>query len=121
MSALIGDADTDKTTVHTAIEGAHVAAGGRRFVPLAPTTQAREAMVEKRAFRLKTSGAARGFARVADHIRQVAAQPAVFRACRDGADAAQRSQTHVEGLQSTPTFRSCRWWMKWRDYRHSAS
>ena len=78
MSALIGDADTDKTTVHTAIEGAHVAAGGRRFVPLAPTTQAREAMVEKRAFRLKTSGAARGFARVANHVRQVAVNQRCF-------------------------------------------
>lgn len=46
MSVLVGDAGTGKTTVLTAIEGAHVAAGGRRFVPLAPTTRARDAMVE---------------------------------------------------------------------------
>lgn len=46
MSVLIGDAGTGKTTVLTAIEGAHLAAGGRRFVPLAPTTRARDAMVE---------------------------------------------------------------------------
>jgi conjugative relaxase-like TrwC/TraI family protein len=46
MSVLIGDAGTGKTTVLTAIEGAHVAAGGQRFVPLAPTTRARDAMIE---------------------------------------------------------------------------
>ena len=46
MSVLIGDAGTGKTTVLTAIESAHVAAGGQLFVPLAPTTRAREAMVE---------------------------------------------------------------------------
>jgi len=46
MSVLIGDAGTGKTTVLTAIEGAHLAAGGRRFVSLAPTTRARDAMVE---------------------------------------------------------------------------
>jgi conjugative relaxase-like TrwC/TraI family protein len=46
MSVLVGDAGTGKTTVLTAIEGAHVAAGGQRFVPLAPTTRARDAMVE---------------------------------------------------------------------------
>ena len=46
MSVLIGDAGTGKTTVLTAFEGAHLAAGGRRFVPLAPTTRARDAMVE---------------------------------------------------------------------------
>ncbi|MEO7797370.1 MAG: MobF family relaxase, partial [Opitutaceae bacterium] len=46
MSVLIGDAGTGKTTVLTALEGAHLAAGGRRFVPLAPTTRARDAMVE---------------------------------------------------------------------------
>jgi ATP-dependent exoDNAse (exonuclease V) alpha subunit len=45
MSVLIGDAGTGKTTVLTAIEGAHLAAGGKRFVALAPTTRAREAMV----------------------------------------------------------------------------
>jgi len=46
LAVLIGDAGTGKTTVLTAIEGAHVAAGGPRFVALAPTTRAREAMVE---------------------------------------------------------------------------
>lgn len=46
MSVLIGDAGTGKTTVLTAIEGAHLAVGGRRFVPLAPTTRARDALVE---------------------------------------------------------------------------
>lgn len=46
MSVLVGDAGTGKTTVLTAIEGAHLAAGGRRFVPLAPTTRARDTMVE---------------------------------------------------------------------------
>lgn len=45
MSVLIGDAGTGKTTVLTAIEGVHLAAGGQRFVALAPTTRAREAMV----------------------------------------------------------------------------
>lgn len=46
MSVLIGDAGTGKTTVLTAIEGAHVAVGGKRFVALAPTTRARDAMTE---------------------------------------------------------------------------
>jgi conjugative relaxase-like TrwC/TraI family protein len=46
MSVLIGDAGTGKTTVLTAIEGAHLASGGRRFMPLAPTTRARDAMIE---------------------------------------------------------------------------
>lgn len=45
VSVLVGDAGTGKTTVLAAIEGAHVAAGGRRFLPLAPTTRAREALV----------------------------------------------------------------------------
>jgi conjugative relaxase-like TrwC/TraI family protein len=45
-SVLIGDAGTGKTTVLRAIEKAHVSAGGHRFVPLAPTTRAREALVE---------------------------------------------------------------------------
>ena len=45
MTVLIGDAGTGKTTVLTAIEVAHLAAGGKRFVALAPTTRAREAMV----------------------------------------------------------------------------
>jgi conjugative relaxase-like TrwC/TraI family protein len=46
MSVLIGDAGTGKTTVLTAIEGAHLASGGQRFMPLAPTTRARDAMIE---------------------------------------------------------------------------
>jgi conjugative relaxase-like TrwC/TraI family protein len=46
MSVLVGDAGTGKTTVLTAIEGAHVAAGGQRFVALAPTTRARNALAE---------------------------------------------------------------------------
>lgn len=46
VSVLVGDAGTGKTTVLTAIERAHVAAGGKTFVSLAPTTKARDAMVE---------------------------------------------------------------------------
>ncbi|MEI6465360.1 MAG: MobF family relaxase [Verrucomicrobiota bacterium] len=46
VSVLVGDAGTGKTTVLTAIEHAHVASGGQRFVPLAPTTRAREALTE---------------------------------------------------------------------------
>jgi RecG-like helicase len=46
MSVLVGDAGTGKTTVLTAIETAHVAKGGKRFIPLAPTTRARDALVE---------------------------------------------------------------------------
>jgi len=45
ISVLIGDAGTGKTTVLTAIERANLASGGRRFVPLAPTTRARDAMI----------------------------------------------------------------------------
>lgn len=44
VSVLVGDAGTGKTTVLTAIESAHRAFGGQRFVPLAPTTRAREAL-----------------------------------------------------------------------------
>lgn len=44
VSVLIGDAGTGKTTVLAAIEAAHRAAGGQAFVPLAPTTRAREAL-----------------------------------------------------------------------------
>lgn len=44
VSVLVGDAGTGKTTVLTAIESAHRALGGQRFVPLAPTTRAREAL-----------------------------------------------------------------------------
>jgi hypothetical protein len=43
---LVGDAGTGKTTVLRAIEGAHVHAGGTRFIPLAPTTRARDALIE---------------------------------------------------------------------------
>ena len=46
VSVLIGDAGTGKTTALTAIEGAHLVAGGKRFAPLAPTTKARDALVE---------------------------------------------------------------------------
>lgn len=46
VSVLVGDAGTGKTTVLTAIEAAHVAAGGEKFLPLAPTTRAREALVQ---------------------------------------------------------------------------
>lgn len=44
VAVLVGDAGTGKTTVLTAIEDAHRAAGGQRFIPLAPTTRAREAL-----------------------------------------------------------------------------
>lgn len=43
-TVLIGDAGTGKTTVLSAIQAAHVGAGGRAFVPLAPTTRARDAL-----------------------------------------------------------------------------
>lgn len=46
VTVLVGDAGTGKTTVLTAIEAAHLAGGGQRFMPLAPTTRAREALVE---------------------------------------------------------------------------
>lgn len=46
LGLLVGDAGTGKTTVLSAIEGAHVAAGGPRFLPLAPTTRARDALAE---------------------------------------------------------------------------
>ena len=46
MSVLAGDAGTGKTTVLTAIEAAHLTKGGERFIPLAPTTRARDALVE---------------------------------------------------------------------------
>jgi RecG-like helicase len=46
LSVLIGDAGTGKTTVLGAIENAHLAAGGQRFISLAPTTRARDAMRE---------------------------------------------------------------------------
>ncbi|MEO7799738.1 MAG: MobF family relaxase [Opitutaceae bacterium] len=44
LSVLVGDAGTGKTTVLTAIESAHRAAGGPRFLPLAPTTRARDSL-----------------------------------------------------------------------------
>lgn len=46
MTVLIGDAGTGKTTVLSAIERAHVAAGGQRFLALAPTTRARDAVAQ---------------------------------------------------------------------------
>ncbi len=46
VSVLIGDAGTGKTTVLTALEAAHLLDGGERFVPLAPTTRSRDALVE---------------------------------------------------------------------------
>jgi len=46
LTVLVGDAGTGKTTVLTAIEAAHRAAGGQPFVPLAPTTRAREALTQ---------------------------------------------------------------------------
>ena len=46
VSVLIGDAGTGKTTVLTAIEQAHVAGGGQRFLALAPTTRARDALLQ---------------------------------------------------------------------------
>jgi conjugative relaxase-like TrwC/TraI family protein len=46
VSVLVGDAGTGKTTVLTAIESAHLASGGHPFIALAPTTRAREALVE---------------------------------------------------------------------------
>jgi conjugative relaxase-like TrwC/TraI family protein len=46
VAVLVGDAGTGKTTVLTAIEAAHVAAGGQRFIALAPTTRARAALEE---------------------------------------------------------------------------
>lgn len=45
VSVLVGDAGTGKTTVLSAIEAAHRLAGGQPFLPLAPTTRAREALV----------------------------------------------------------------------------
>lgn len=46
MSVLVGDAGTGKTTVLSAIETAHREMGGHPFVPLAPTTRAREALAQ---------------------------------------------------------------------------
>lgn len=46
LTVLVGDAGTGKTTVLTAIESAHFAATGKRFIPLAPTTKARDALAE---------------------------------------------------------------------------
>ncbi len=45
-SVLVGDAGTGKTTVLTAIENAHLVAAGAPFVPLAPTTKARDSLAE---------------------------------------------------------------------------
>ncbi|MGC4073989.1 MAG: MobF family relaxase [Nibricoccus sp.] len=46
LSVLIGDAGTGKTTVLSAIEKAHQASGGQPFFPLAPTTRARDALIQ---------------------------------------------------------------------------
>lgn len=46
VSVLVGDAGTGKTTLLTAVERAHLLVGGERFVPLAPTTRARDALTE---------------------------------------------------------------------------
>ncbi|ATC64809.1 conjugal transfer protein [Nibricoccus aquaticus] len=46
VSVLVGDAGTGKTTVLTAIEQSHLKSGGQRFMPLAPTTKARDALVK---------------------------------------------------------------------------
>ncbi len=46
VAVLIGDAGTGKTTVLSAIEAAHVGANGKQFVSLAPTTRARDALIE---------------------------------------------------------------------------
>src|SRR5581483_11160181 len=46
LSLLVGDAGTGKTTVLRAIEDAHRVSGGARFLPLAPTTRARDALAE---------------------------------------------------------------------------
>lgn len=46
VSLLVGDAGTGKTTVLRAIEESHRANGGARFLPLAPTTRARDALAE---------------------------------------------------------------------------
>lgn len=64
LSVLIGDAGTGKTTVLTAIENAHLAADGLRFLALAPTTRAREALKES------------GFAH-ADTVQRFLVDPAV--------------------------------------------
>jgi hypothetical protein len=45
-AVLIGDAGTRKTTVLSAIEATHVGANGRQFMSLAPTTRARDALIE---------------------------------------------------------------------------
>jgi len=45
-SVLIGDAGTGKTTVLSAIQDAHLRSGGLAFIPLAPTTKARDALLQ---------------------------------------------------------------------------
>ncbi len=44
VAVLVGDAGTGKTTVLISIQAAHGLAGGKPFLPLAPTTRAREAL-----------------------------------------------------------------------------
>lgn len=46
VTVLIGDAGTGKTTVLREVEAAHRRAGGADFVALAPTTRARDALVD---------------------------------------------------------------------------
>jgi len=46
VSVLIGDAGTGKTRLLTALESAHRAKGGEAFIPLAPTTRARDALLQ---------------------------------------------------------------------------
>lgn len=46
MAVLVGDAGTGKTTLLQAIQAAHLSVGGQPFVSLAPTTKARDALIE---------------------------------------------------------------------------
>lgn len=46
MAVLVGDAGTGKTRLLQAIQAAHISAGGQPFVSLAPTTRARDALIE---------------------------------------------------------------------------
>jgi len=43
---LVGDAGTGKTSLLKAVQAAHVASGGAAFLPLAPTTRSRDALIE---------------------------------------------------------------------------
>lgn len=46
MAVLVGDAGTGKTTLLQAVQAAHRSAVGQAFVSLAPTTKARDALIE---------------------------------------------------------------------------